>query len=263
MSVDRVPSSARISLARLEPGPMALYHKVEHDLRRRIADREFSTDAGFPSEQKISDDYHVSRATARRALDTLRAQGLLIRRRGATAVVNQPDRSVRAVHTSASLEEFFANSGEMRLRVVSTDESPPPSWAAAFLGSAHDQNFCRLKVISLLEDEPVAFLHIFLPPLISALVKPHLFNEDLTGRLPIINMIELRSGQRVVRMQQEIVPSAAGREVANTLALAEGTPLLLARRSYFSRSGRIVELAEVHYHPDRYKYLTEYTKCGT
>ena len=87
--------------------------------------------------------------------------------------------------------------------------------------------------------------------------------EDLTGRLPIINMIELRSGQRVVRMQQEIVPSAAGREVANTLALAEGTPLLLARRSYFSRSGRIVELAEVHYHPDRYKYLTEYTKCGT
>jgi len=58
------------------------YRALAAELRKRLADGEFSGDAPFPSETALASRYGMSRATVRRALADLEGAGLLSRRQG-------------------------------------------------------------------------------------------------------------------------------------------------------------------------------------
>ena len=61
---------------------MPLYHQIYLILRQKVLSGEFGFDERIPSEQELVDEYNVSRITARRALDELAAEGLVVRQRG-------------------------------------------------------------------------------------------------------------------------------------------------------------------------------------
>src|SRR5690606_29080742 len=58
------------------------YQLIADDLRRRIADGEFAAGRVLPSESKLSSGYTASRVTVRRALESLRSEGLVESRKG-------------------------------------------------------------------------------------------------------------------------------------------------------------------------------------
>ncbi|OJU41196.1 MAG: hypothetical protein BGN97_15725 [Microbacterium sp. 69-10] len=61
-------------------GESVLYRQVYEDLRRRIAEGEYSVGDRLPSEVELSERYAVSVITTKRALELLRADGLIMRR---------------------------------------------------------------------------------------------------------------------------------------------------------------------------------------
>ncbi|MDP6927494.1 MAG: GntR family transcriptional regulator, partial [Rhodospirillales bacterium] len=61
---------------------MPLYHQIYLILRQKLLSGEFAYDDRIPSEQELVEEYEVSRITARRALDELAAEGLVVRQRG-------------------------------------------------------------------------------------------------------------------------------------------------------------------------------------
>ena len=241
---------------RLEPGPTPLYFQLERDLRLRLEAGEFA-DSHFPTEEVICCDYGVSRVTVRRALDLLQAQGLIQRRRGARSLPRVVQSGVRDIRLTGSLEEFAASAGEMRLRIIALDERPAPPEAAS-LGLSSGELVCHLKVVSLLEDGPVAFFHIYTPDWVGRLIREDIRQEEVRGSLPIMRLIEHRASRRIVRMEQEIRAAKADREVAEGLGVARGTPIVVAHRTYFSQANQPLETTAVHYHPERYRCVTDF-----
>ncbi|CAN0214027.1 unnamed protein product, partial [Phaeothamnion confervicola] len=70
--------------------PTPLYHQIYLILREQIRAGAFESGARLPTEAEISAAYSVSRITAKRALDELAADGLVVRRRGrGTSVVGK------------------------------------------------------------------------------------------------------------------------------------------------------------------------------
>lgn len=66
---------------------MPLYEKVMENLKEKIRSGNFTYDAPFTTEDRITKEYNVSRITAIRALDELEKQGIIYRKRGSGSFV--------------------------------------------------------------------------------------------------------------------------------------------------------------------------------
>ena len=63
------------------------YEIIKEALLARIHAGDFSFDESFCTEKMLSDQYHVSRITAKRAIEDLEQQGILYRKRGVGSFV--------------------------------------------------------------------------------------------------------------------------------------------------------------------------------
>jgi len=67
--------------------PTAKFAAIVEYARRRIHSGEWRPGQRVPSENELSESFSVSRMTARRALDRLALDGLVVRRRGAGSFI--------------------------------------------------------------------------------------------------------------------------------------------------------------------------------
>ncbi|MDD3279063.1 MAG: GntR family transcriptional regulator [Lachnospiraceae bacterium] len=65
------------------------YERIMDDLLERIRNKDFSYDTAFCTEKQLSEQYGVSRITAKRALSELEQQGILFRRRKAGSFISR------------------------------------------------------------------------------------------------------------------------------------------------------------------------------
>ena len=75
------------------------YEIIKEALLERIRTGQFSSDAVFCTEKMLSEQYEVSRITAKRAIEDLEQQGILYRKRGVGSFVSQ---KIPPVSSSAS-----------------------------------------------------------------------------------------------------------------------------------------------------------------
>lgn len=71
--LDKQSKQARQS----EPSPRPRFLQIADDIRNRIAKGELKEHDILPSERSLSEQYNVSRMTARRALEALETEGLV------------------------------------------------------------------------------------------------------------------------------------------------------------------------------------------
>jgi GntR family transcriptional regulator len=81
--------------------------------------------------------------------------------------------------------------------------------------------------------------------------------DDLSGNLPIVRIVEQVSSVRITRAAQTIRPDVAGPDAAEHLKIAANAPILSVQRVYYAGE-QPIEVANVRYHPDRYRYAIEF-----
>lgn len=237
----------------LSVGPIPLYHQLVADLTARIDAGEYVGGGVLPTEEQLCQCYGVSRITVRKALDMLASQGLILRRRGIGSFVIDRSSEVRAVHLTGSLDEFLATAHELLQHVISMEVVVAADNVCSAFGLAPGGNVLRVEVVSTRNGETVAHFEFFF----RAEMADILSSEDIADREPVIRVIERKTGTTIGRALQLIEPAVASPETARHLGLEPGTPLLRARRQYFTMGGELVEIAQAFYHPDRYRYEVE------
>lgn len=243
----------------LQAGPLPLYHQLEQDLRARLHASEFEPGAPLPSEERICEQYGVSRITVRRALDALIAQGLIVRRRGVGSFVAERKTGSRSIALKGSLDEFLAGAGVMEPGRVALDHDARNPDAASILNLAGDARLSRVELVSRIDGEPAAHLEIYFPHEIGRRLDQRDFE---TAGVPIIRAVERRLNVRVSRAQQKIESSTAGEVAGAHLGLGPADPVLFVTRVYYLASGQPIEAVFVRYHPGRYSYVIEFNANG-
>jgi GntR family transcriptional regulator len=239
----------------LSPGPIPLYHQLEQEIRARILAGEFEPGAPMPTEERLCEQYGVSRITVRRALDSLIADGLVTKRRGVgTFAAAPPKAGVRSIRLSGSLDEFLASAGALATEALSKAEIPAPREAVTGLRLREGDKVIRFELLANLEGAPVAYFEMYLPLAIGQQIRP----QDIGGGQPVIRMIERKLNLRVGRAEQIIEAELAGEVAGKYLELPPTTPLLRVTRTYFDLTGAPVEMIVARNHPDRYKYAIDF-----
>ncbi|MFN7189828.1 MAG: GntR family transcriptional regulator, partial [Rhodospirillales bacterium] len=114
--------------------PTPLYHQIYLILREQIAAGAFEGAARMPTEAQISADFSVSRITAKRALDELAAEGLVVRRRGrGTQLVGQVAGAPVEANISGLIENLLAVGLETKVDILEFGYGAAPEMVAKSL----------------------------------------------------------------------------------------------------------------------------------
>ena len=143
-----------------------------------LAAHELGPDAAIPSERELMAAYDVSRATVRKAIESLIADGLLHRIHGKGTFVARPRLESR-LHLASFSQDMRRRGLTPSTRLLSIDPDRPPTDVAKALDLGGDGTAWRVDRVRLADGQPIALENGWYP--YDAL--PGLDRHDLGGSL--------------------------------------------------------------------------------
>lgn len=215
------------------------YRDIADDLRVRLSRGEWGPGRVLPSEAELAARYDASRVTVRRALEQLRADGLVDARQGfGWFAAGDPLR--QRLGRLGTIERQLERSGiRSARRILSYRVVDAPERVREVLGVRRALEVARLN---LADDQPFARITVWCPQqLAKGLTRRQLTDRTFYDLLPAAG-VEL--GDAV----QTIAAAAASPDDARLLEVPVGSPVLVCERVTADVEGRPVLLA-VHIFP--------------
>ncbi len=218
-------------------------------------DGELNDGELLPSEEETARSYGVSRITAKRALNELAEDGLVIRERGRGTRVTRkgPVPPVRA-SVEGLLENMMAMGLKTDVDLLEFAYQRPSGEVRDILGCEAGAEVQRTVRVRRLEGEPFSHLTTFVPEDIG-----RTYESGELASTPLLTLLE-RGGVVVGRAEQTITATLADAAVAPLLEVDLGAPLLKISRTVYDQKDRPIEYIVGLYRPDRYQYRMELSR---
>jgi GntR family transcriptional regulator len=239
-------SSPRVTLDAKLPTP--LYHQLYLVLRSKIREGVYTVGQVVPGEDQLGREFGVSRITAKRALDQLSAESMVVRERGrGTRVTSQPLSLPVKSSVEGLLENLLALGLKTKVSLLQFDYVTAPPDIVKALACPTGAQVQRAVRVRLLDGEPLSYLTTYVPESVGRRYA----QKDLAAR-PLLELLE-RNGVVVSKAEQTVTATAADPESATALGIGIGFPLLKVIRVVYDQHSRAVEYLVGLYRPDRYQ----------
>lgn len=220
-------------------------HAQLTDVLADLAVRELGPDVAIPSERDLMATYGVSRATVRKAIDTLVTDGLLHRIHGKGTFVARPRLESR-LHLASFSQDMRRRGLTPSTRSLGIERERPPADVVAALRLGRAGEAWRIERVRLADGQPIALEQGWYPEA----VLPGLDREDLGGSL--YEVFRERYDHTIDAAEQTLWGESADAALARRLDAPVHTPLLVFRR-VSSAAGTPLEYVVSRYRGDRYQ----------
>jgi GntR family transcriptional regulator len=220
-------------------------HAQLSDVLAELAVRDLGPGAAIPSERELMATYDVSRATVRKAIDSLVTEGLLQRIPAKGTFVARP-RVESRLHLASFSQDMRRRGLTPSTRLLRVEEERPPADVAKALRLGASGLAWRIDRVRLADGQPMAVESGWYPQRL----LPGLDALDLTGSLYLL--FSEHYGLVIDTAEQTLWGESAEGATARRLEAPVHTPLLVFRR--VSRAGgRPLEYVVSRYRGDRYQ----------
>lgn len=235
--------------------PLPKYYLIKTALLAQIEAGSLTPGTRAPSERELSEQYGVSRMTARQALNELETEGLLSREQGKGSFI-----------TSSRIEEdaqvLMGFSEDMRSRgflptseVLRRELRAAPAKVARQLGIEEGQSVIFLERLRFADALPMSLEQTWLP----AARFSGLLEHDLSGS--VYELLRRLYQTELLEATQNMTAASASPEEALLLGIGAGDPLILVQRCSRGVGGIPLEFVMASFRADRYSFTT--TLCRT
>ncbi|WP_319520538.1 GntR family transcriptional regulator [uncultured Martelella sp.] len=231
------------------------WQQIAEILRDAIEGGEFKAGQSIPTEAEINKAFGVSRTTTRAAMQKLVQDGLVSRHPGLGTIVS--DRRLdQPLHQIRSFAEDMRSRGMTPsyevLRCGMTTATPEAAHGLELATSDRPYHVERLlKGNGRLIGHSLSFIR---PDIFSDIEPP---DAAFLAQGSLYDWIAQECGIEIAGGVEFIEASLAGGELAGTLGLSGGDPVLIARRIARSENGLPIEFAVITYRADRYRFRVE------
>jgi GntR family transcriptional regulator len=231
----------------LREASQPLYHRVYLEISKEIESGALQPGDRLPSERWLCDELGVSRATVRRAIEELSADGL-VEGRGRGSFVTS-DALAEPAGTLMSLSELGRSRGlEASARVLSAGVRAATIDEAETFAVAPGAELFELHRVRMLDGLPISLDHNRVP----LRLAPELTGLDFTSA-SLYEALE-RAGNPPRRADYELEARGADASEAELLGLAPDAPVLFATTVAIGEQARVVDLGRTVYRADRYRF---------
>jgi GntR family transcriptional regulator len=224
-----------------------LYEQLYLLLRSRIAASELSPGDLLPSETELVEQYQVSRATVRQALDGLVSDGLIVRRRGQGTFVAPHNVEQGLVRIVSFTEDMQRRGLKPSTKLLSAELVSATDMLSGALEVPVGEPLARIDRLRLADGEPMSLE-------LSYLVHrycPGVLEQDYTSQ-SLRRMLEETYGLRISSARQSIRAVSATADLAHALSIPKGAALLSIERISFTEYDVPIEYLHLYHRGDRY-----------
>jgi GntR family transcriptional regulator len=226
-----------------------LYLQIEEELRGLILSGQLGELSRAPSEWELSERFQVSRMTARKAVDRLVSDGMLVRRPGKGTFVARR----RIAHGASQQLSFSAAMRELDLplvtRVLDVQEFSAPRNVSQALELDSGAKVVLVRRLRIVAGEPVAIHTAYFGEHFS-----YLLEADLTGSL---TDIMASHGDRVVYANDFIEAVVGTGDEARLLNIPNHSPLVRIEGVALSAGHQVLRYSEGLYRADRFRFASD------
>ena len=238
----------------LDPGSPVPKHLQLRDILLDLIEGELAPDQAIASERELSERYGVARMTARRAIETLVAEGRLFTVPGRGTFVAPPKFDLQLRLTSYH-EEMERRGMVPASKVLAFDREQASAHVARELGIGASQPVVHYRRLRFADGVPMALERTYL---IDARV-PGLADEPPPAS--IYDTLGRRFGLAPDWGEDTIEAGEADAEVADLLQVRQCSPVLYIERHAYSGQ-TLVEYSVASYRADRYKLWVPLARPG-
>jgi GntR family transcriptional regulator len=247
---DYPPLEHVVKIARASATP--LYHQLANALRHQIDSGRYKSGAALPPESELIRKFRVSRVTTRLAIDLLVSEGLVVRKQGKGTYV-RPPKIQQDLSSLKGFAELMAERGsEQAMQVITFDMVPADESIAAALCIAPGEQVRRIKRRHHLKHSPIAFAVIYIPRSLG-----RQFTLQQVSTTPIYTLLTQDAHIEIKRATQVVRAIEADQEVAQSLQIPRGAPVLMIERVTYSRTEEPVEFILFFYRSDWFELTAE------
>jgi GntR family transcriptional regulator len=239
----------------LDQGPTPLYYQLKNILKSRILSKELKGNGRLPTEAELCVEYNVSRVTVRQALSELMKDGLIYRDRGRGTFVTE-GAELKRPELRGSIDNLIEAAEGTRIKVLSYEEILPPPEIAKIFQIRKTEKVFRLNLVRFVAKGPLGYSLLYFPSSLGRIVS----RNDLNETTEIITFVEEKLKAKAHRAKQVFDVGVADKALAENLLVKPKTPLLIIRRSYYTRTGSLMFVAVSYFRPDLYKYEIDLTR---
>lgn len=242
------------------------YRAIADALREEIDSGRLPPGSKVPGENELMSTYGVEQPTARRALDVLKNEGLIVARRGAGTFVREfrlyrrrsPARLAESGwgtgHSIWQSDDAKRQTGVDNIEITTVEA---PEHVANVLGLADGGRALVRRRRYLVDDVPVQFATSYYP---EDLVTGTRISETDSGPGGVYaRLAEL--GHQPVNFREELRARMPRDSETKLLELAQGTPVIVVARTAYTAEGQAVEVNEMVL--DASAYILEYDFSST
>ncbi|HEY0208885.1 GntR family transcriptional regulator [Acerihabitans sp.] len=229
--------------AKTKTSKKPVYLAVKEDLIRRVLSGEWRPGELVPSEIALAQEYSVSVGTARKAVEQLVQDKIVVRQRGrgTTIATNKGEGASKPFR----FLKFYAANGERTQETTYLEcvRGSASARDAEHLNIAVDTPVVRLMRLRTAGNQPGILEHI----VVREDICPNAA-ERLAEHRPvsISSFLDRTYNILIVRVDEKIHAALAGEEDIKHLAVSSGDPVLEVTRTAYDLAGRIVEYRTTH-----------------
>ncbi len=236
--------------------PLPLYHQLKASLLAEIEHQQMRPGDRLPGDHELCVNYDVSRTVVRQALTELEYGGVVERVKGRGTFVTQPKVTEGLAQSLTGLfEDAAARGSHLRSEVRRLETAAADSQVAEELGLTVGDLVLVIERLRFVDEVPWVLTLTHLPHEIA----PGLETEDLR-ETSLYTLLEHRYGIELARGRRTIEASTAAPELAHSLGIQNGDPVLVLRSLARDRAGRPVESFVAFHRGDRSRMEVDLTR---
>lgn len=213
----------------------AKFTVIKNHICQMIESGQWQQHDKVPSENELAEEFSVSRMTARRALQELTEQGLLIRSQGAgtfVATFKSQSSLLEIRNIADEIQDRGHKHHAIQLELIAIDVSHE---IAILLGIKDSQTVYYSEVLHFENNEPIQLEQRY----VNSKLVPHYLQQNFTKITP---HEYLSSEAPLTEATHEVEAVLADQEVCLLLGIDSHTPCLQVKRRTWSSQG-VVSLA--------------------
>jgi GntR family transcriptional regulator len=236
---------------------LPLYHQIRTQLRDKIVEGEIGPGERLPNEVELAEELGVSRATVRRAIQSLVSEGLVSRRAGLGTFVGPPRLSY-PLSALLGFSERAASEGRRPSSIVIEADTVVPGSVVQQRLSLGDGQALSIVRLRLIDDRPAALETLYL----SHQRFPSLLDYDLS-EASVYEVVEDAFGVRLGWGDFKLDALNLKSRDAELLEVPQGTAGLLMSGTVFGEDSTPTVYVSCLYRSDRCTFRVELPRIQT
>lgn len=230
---------------------IAQYKQIENDLLQQINLGYYKKDDLIPTELELSNTYHVSRVTVRKATDNLVAKGLLTRVAGVGTFVCHPSVTLNPSSVQGFSEAMEEQGIRVHTEVPTFSLQKSPANIASILGIETGEPIYFIERIRYAGDEIFQFETTYM----SSRLYPDISIQVLQKSK--YQYFEKAKGMKIAYSHHTVTPLHPSKRIADMFGISLDTPILRVANTTWLVNGQVMDYTELTLNSPKYQLTYE------